>query len=294
MVWNDRLKRLTDDAIKFIQNAEKLALRMDERGFHVAFSGGKDSQVLLALVEMSGCKHHAEMQVTSVDSPNLMRFVRQHYPQVKLNLPKRNMRELILDKGMLPTRQARYCCAELKEKAGAGCCTAIGIRKAESINRAKRHAVEIIGQRIGYDIMDGKLYEQQATWGGQLFDNEKQCNVYCVGGKDKVTVSPIFEWTDKDIWDFIKGNNMPYCDLYDKGFHRIGCLFCPMASPKEKQRELSMFPRFAEKVYIRAIRELMEQGKYDQFDNPQQVFHWWISNQNSKEWLFKHNQPKLF
>ena len=45
---NDRLKRLTDDAIKFIQNAEKLALRMDERGFHVAFSGGKDSQVLLA------------------------------------------------------------------------------------------------------------------------------------------------------------------------------------------------------------------------------------------------------
>ena len=186
---NDRLKRLTDDAIKFIQNAEKLALRMDERGFHVAFSGGKDSQVLLALVEMSGCKHHAEMQVTSVDSPNLMRFVRQHYPQVKLNLPKRNMRELILGKGMLPTRQARYCCAELKEKAGAGCCTAIGIRKAESTNRAKRHAVEIIGQRIGYDIVDGKLYEQQATWGGQLFDNEKQCNVYCVGGKDKVTVS---------------------------------------------------------------------------------------------------------
>ena len=42
---NARLKRLTDDAIKFIQNAEKLALRMDERGFHVAFSGGKDSQV---------------------------------------------------------------------------------------------------------------------------------------------------------------------------------------------------------------------------------------------------------
>ena len=50
----------------------------------------------------------------------------------------------------------------------------------------------------------------------------------------------------------------------------------------------------AEKVYIRAIHELMEQGKYDQVDNPQQVFHWWISNQNSKEWLFKHNQPKLF
>ena len=66
-------------------------------------------------------------------------------------------------------------------------------------------------------------------------------------------------------------------------------------NPSElKDCDRFMFPRFAEKVYIRAIRELMEQGKYDQFDNPQQVFHWWISNQNSKEWLFKHNQPKLF
>lgn len=291
---NDRLKKLTDDAIKFIQNAEKLALRMDKRGFHVAFSGGKDSQVLLALMEMSGCKHHAEMQVTSVDSPNLMRFVRQHYPQVKLNLPKRTMRELIICIGMLPTRMARFCCAELKEKAGAGCCTAIGIRKAESTNRAKRHAVEIIGQRIGYDIIDGNLYEHQATWGEQLFDNEKKCNVYCVSGKDKIVISPIFEWTDKDIWEFIKENNMQYCDLYDKGFHRIGCLFCPMATPKEKQRELSMFPRFAEKIYISAIHELMEQGKYDQFNTPQEVFKWWISNQNAKEWLFEHNHPKLF
>lgn len=39
---------------------------MDGRGFHVAFSGGKDSQVMLALVEMAGVKHHAEMQVTAL------------------------------------------------------------------------------------------------------------------------------------------------------------------------------------------------------------------------------------
>lgn len=72
------------EAIKFIKKAESLAMRMSDKGFHVAFSGGKDSQVLLALMELSGCKYHAEMQVTSVDSPNLMRFVRANYPQVKL------------------------------------------------------------------------------------------------------------------------------------------------------------------------------------------------------------------
>ena len=290
---NDRLNRITDEAIQFIRNAEKLALRMDERGFHVAFSGGKDSQVLLALVEMAGVKYHAEMQVTSVDSPNLMRFVRKHYPQVKLNLPKRNMRKLILDKGMLPTRNARFCCSELKEQAGAGCCTCIGIRKAESVKRAKRHPIEVIGQRIGYDIVDGELHEQN-NWGGQLFDNEQSVNVYCVGGKDKVVISPIFEWTDNDVWEFIHKHKLPYCDLYDKGFHRIGCLFCPMALPRKKARELRMFPKFAERVYIRAIRDLMQEGKYEVFDTPEQVFKWWISNKSAKEFLARQNLPHVF
>lgn len=114
----NRLIQLEKRAIQFIRNAEPLALRMNANGFHVAFSGGKDSQVLLALVEMAGVKHYAEMQVTSVDTPNLMKFVRKHYPQVHLNLPQMNMRQLILKKKMLPTRQARFCCAFLKEQAG--------------------------------------------------------------------------------------------------------------------------------------------------------------------------------
>lgn len=291
---NNQLIELERKAIRFIRNAERLALRMDERGFHVAFSGGKDSQVLLALVEMAGVKHHAEMQVTTVDSPNLMKFVRTYYPQVHLNLPKLNMRQLILKKKMLPTRQARFCCAFLKEQAGAGTCTCLGIRKAESSQRAKRHNVEVLGQRIGYEIHDGQLHTIKG--GEQLFETDTETKIYCVNGKDKVVISPIFEWSDKDVWDFIKGNNMPYCDLYDMGFHRIGCLFCPMASVKEKRKELELFPRFAEKVYIRAIRELMAQtGNYSNFDSPEQVFEWWISNENAADWLSnKRNQQNLF
>nr|WP_235342654.1 hypothetical protein [Bacteroides pyogenes] len=160
----NRIIELERKAIQFVRDAESLALRMDERGFHVAFSGGKDSQVLLALVEMAGVKHHAEMQVTTVDSPNLMKFVRGNYPQVKLNLPELNMRQLIVKKKMLPTRQARFCCACLKEQAGAGTCTCLGIRKAESTKRAKRHPIEVLGQRVGYDIENGKLV--QSTRGG--------------------------------------------------------------------------------------------------------------------------------
>lgn len=130
--------------------------------------------------------------------------------------------------------------------------------------------------------------------GGQLFDVEKDTNVYCVNGKDKVTIAPIFNWSDKDVWDFIRYHNMPYCDLYDKGFHRIGCLFCPMASRKEKQRELEMFPLVAERVYIRAIRELMEKGQYNNFQSPEQCFEWWLSNESAADWISKQQIPRIF
>lgn len=281
------------EAVRFIRKAESLALRMSDKGFHVAFSGGKDSQVLLALMELSGCKYHAEMQVTSVDSPNLMRFVRANYPNVKLNLPKKNMRQLILQKKDMPTRQARYCCAVLKEQAGVGTCTCLGVRAAESSNRAKRKRIEVIGQKgVGFQISDNMLVQESD--GSQLFDMDKEIKTYCINGKDKVVISPIFNWSDNDIWDFIKGNNMPYCDLYDKGFHRIGCLFCPMASVKEKQRELEMFPLVAGRIYIRAIRELMGNGYYDNFDSPEQCFQWWISNENAQQWLTKQKSTSLF
>lgn len=291
---NNRLIELERKAIKFIRNAEQLALRMDSRGFHVAFSGGKDSQVLLALVEMSGVKYHAEMQVTTVDSPNLMKFIRSNYPQVHLNLPKINMRKLILKKKMLPTRQARFCCAYLKEQAGAGTCTCTGVRRYESVQRAKRHPVELFGKRTGWDIQGEQLVPEKG--GEQLFEMDNNTKIYCVTGKDKVIIAPIFDWTDNDVWEFIRHYNMPYCDLYDMGFHRIGCLFCPMASVKEKRRELELFPRVAEKVYIRAVRELMEQtGNYANFDSAEQVFEWWISNENAADWLSnKCHQQNLF
>ena len=45
----NRLKYKIDAAIYFIQRGEKLALSLNEQGYFVAFSGGKDSQVLLWL-----------------------------------------------------------------------------------------------------------------------------------------------------------------------------------------------------------------------------------------------------
>ncbi|MDX9697086.1 MAG: phosphoadenylyl-sulfate reductase [Bacteroidales bacterium] len=42
-------------------------------------------------------------------------------------------------------------------------------------------------------------------------------------------VNPLIEWTEKQVWDYIRSNNIPYNDLHDKGFPSIGCQPCTRA-----------------------------------------------------------------
>ena len=120
---------------------------------------------------------------------------------------------------MLPTRIKRYCCAYLKEQAGQGTTTLVGVRAAESVRRAKRKEIEIQGHKDNSELLD-------------QFNRNEELSHTCIKGKDKIIIMPIFHWTDKDIWNFIKEQEMDYCQLYDEGSKRIGCIFCPMANKK--------------------------------------------------------------
>lgn len=277
------LQRRIDYSIALFRKAEPLALSMDERGFHLAFSGGKDSQVLYHLAQMAGVKFHAEMQVTTLDPPELMSFVRRNYPQVKLNRPEINFYKLIEKKKMLPLRQVRYCCSVLKEQAGAGTCTLTGIRAAESSKRAKRKEVEQIGEK-------GVLFSLD-QW-----SRKSEQGIECVGGKDKIVVSSIFKWSNNDVWAFIRGNGIEYCKLYDEGFHRIGCMFCPMKNIGTKAVERQRYPG-VERAIVRTIQHLIDNNGYmnNHTTVAQDIFDWWISNQSADEFFAtKKQQLKLF
>lgn len=54
----------------------------DNKAYYVAFSGGKDSCVIKRLMDMSGVKYDAHYRVTSVDPPELVRFIKQEHPDV--------------------------------------------------------------------------------------------------------------------------------------------------------------------------------------------------------------------
>ena len=103
-----------------------------EEGYYVAFSGGKDSQCVYHLCKMAGVKFDAHYNVTSIDPPELVRFIKRNYPDVDF-VRKRDkdgkpvtMWTLIPEKGIPPTRLVRYCCEELKESNGAGRVTVTG------------------------------------------------------------------------------------------------------------------------------------------------------------------------
>lgn len=274
------LQRKIDYSIELLRRAEPLALKMHSDGFHLAFSGGKDSQVLYRIAQMAGVKFKAHMQITTLDPPELMHFVRTRYSDVALHRPEINFYQLIIKKKMLPLRHARYCCAYLKEQHGAGTVTLIGIRAAESNRRAKRNEVELYGHKFG-----GSLDQ---------FNRRQEQSVECVGGKDKVIISPILKWTDADVWNFIRGYGIEYCRLYDEGYHRIGCIFCPFASVKTKQMDRQRYPG-VERAIKRSIRVLIDTVQYGSAYNmdEDQIFDWYISNKSIKEYAGMLQQRKI-
>lgn len=132
---------------KVRKSIERLKLFEPEDGYYLAFSGGKDSVTCKALMDMAGVKYDATYRVTSVDPPELVRFIKDVHPDVKREIPLYNdgtpitMWNLIPKKLMPPTRLVRYCCDNLKESGGTGRITVTGVRWAESTNRKRNQGI---------------------------------------------------------------------------------------------------------------------------------------------------------
>ena len=99
----------------------------------------------------------------------------------------------------------------------------------------------------------------------------------------KTLLNPIVDWTDEDVWEFIKTYNIPYCELYDKGYKRLGCIGCPMNT--NAAAALEQYPKYKE-AYIRAFDKMLK--KYEtppkDWENGEAVMDWWLGKKpKSKE-----------
>ena len=99
-------------------------------------------------------KFTAHFSPTTVDPPQLMRFIRRQYPEVIWGKVDKSMYQAAKEMGMVPTMKLRWCCAKFKESSGAGKVTLTGVRHAESVKRAKRKEVEVSGHKFAGDLAE--------------------------------------------------------------------------------------------------------------------------------------------
>lgn len=217
-------------AIARLQDAARLSEHRYKKPLMVTYSGGKDSQVLVALAEHAGINFEVVNSHTTADAPETVYFIREQFKAmeergIKCSIVMPHYKDkpvsmwtLIPQIMIPPTRLMRYCCSVLKETSGKNRFIATGVRWAESTSRKNNRGVMEFNHRNKEKriTMMGDNDEKR-----QLFET---CNL-----KGKMTVNPIVDWLDSDVWDYTHSEHLPVNPLYCEGQKRVGCIGCPMA-----------------------------------------------------------------
>ncbi len=252
----------------------------------VTTSGGKDSDVTLELAQRAGIRFEVQHNHTTADPPETVRYIRETFRKLEdtgirctINMPVYKgqpvtMWSLIPQKLMPPTRVVRYCCEVLKEHGGTGRFITTGIRWEESTRRKKNRGIYERSHRnpekriILMNDNDDKR---------QLFET---CSL-----KAKRVCNPIIDWTEADIWGFIASEHIQTNPLYQCGFHRVGCIGCPLAQLKGRYRDFARYPKY-QRAYIRAFDRMLEErrrrgkidGSWRSGVTGIDIFHWWMED----------------
>lgn len=217
------LQKKINQAIRLLQTFND-----PDNPLEIAYSGGKDSDVILQLAKEAGVNFRAIYKNTTIDPPGTIAHVREMGVEIKH--PVQTFAQLVANKGM-PSRKHRFCCEVLKEYKILYH-PVIGVRREESPRRAKRYKEPTI------------------------------CRLYGEGCETE-QILPILEWTTLDVVEFLQDRGIQCAPVYydDQGqFHperRLGCIGCPLASKKRRIAEFAAYPKMV-KLYIRNLQKFIE------------------------------------
>lgn len=224
-----------------------------EGNVYVAFSGGKDSTVLLNLVRELYPEVPAVFVDTGLEYPEIREFVKTINNVIWLK-PKLSFKQVI-DKYGYPviskeqsqyiyqyrtaksekTKQLRWYGDSKKRfkisdkwkylvdapfKISDQCCTYL-----------KKQPVKKYDKETGFKPFIGKLADESNMRKTQYLRNGG-CNAF---QNKKPTSNPLSIWLEQDIWDYIHQTNIPYSPIYNMGYKRTGCMFCMFGCHLEKE-----------------------------------------------------------
>ena len=176
-----QLQKKIDGAIRLLQSVGKGY----DGEIEVAYSGGKDSDVILQLAKEAGIRFRAIYRNTTIDPPGTIKHVRDMGAEVRQ--PEKPFFALIAKYG-LPNRFNRFCCKYLKEYKVLDKCV-MGVRKAESVRRKARYSEPT-----------------ECRWYGAKKEENHVEAIY-----------PILDWTDDDVREFILDRKITLAPIYYDG-----------------------------------------------------------------------------
>ena len=222
---NKELEKKVVQAVKLLQVCYKAA----REPLELAYSGGKDSDVILELAKMSGIEYRAIYKNTTIDPPGTIKHVKEN--GVEIRRPKDTFFSLMSKRGY-PNRYKRFCCSVLKEYKILDN-SVMGIRKCESTKRSK------------------------------MYTEPTACRIYGSKKNHVNAIYPILDWSDEDELDFIEERGIKLHPLYYREdgsidvTKRLGCMCCPLKYYKKRLQDFKQYPGMV-KSYLRCGNEYLK------------------------------------
>ena len=222
---NKELVKKVEHAVKLLQVCYKSAGEPME----VAYSGGKDSDVILELAKISGIEYRAIYKNSTIDPPGTIKHVKEN--GVEIRRPKDSFFSLMSKRGY-PNRNKRFCCNVLKEYKILDN-SVMGIRKCESTKRAK------------------------------MYTEPTACRIYGSKKNHVNAIYPIHDWSDEDELEFIEERGIKLHPLYYREdgsidiTKRLGCMCCPLKYYKKRLQDFKQYPGMV-KAYLRCGNEYLK------------------------------------
>ena len=246
--------------------AAKEAERLFDMPLTVRYSGGKDSDVILQLAKESlaplGIEFRVTHNLTTADPPDNVYYIRRVFAQLRedgidcrVNIPRRSLWRIMRETLVIPSRVMRVCCGELKERKMPDAPYIVtGVRWAESANRRAKSGIAMVytaSDRTARPAKGGLLTTDDAS-SRRLFE---QCQM-----KGVRVLNPIIDWSDDDVWSYLRDRGIEGNPLYKEGWTRIGCVGCPLAGKRARELAFARYPKLY-KAWADAIAYVIARRK---------------------------------
>ena len=246
---------------------------------YVAFSGGKDSTVLLDLVRSTYPNIKAVFVDTGLEYPEIKKFIKT-INNVETIRPKISFLQ-VLDKYGYPIISktvsmaiSRYRNTKdpiQKEYRMYGSKNGIHIGKAGVIPKKYHFLIDApfkISEQCCTIMKKNPFLKFEKRTGLKPFiglmanDSNYRKKYYLKNGCNAFDLQhpksmPLSFWTEKDIWNYIKKYNINYSNVYDiDGIDRTGCMFCMFGINKEKNDRFEIMKKTHPKIYKYCMEKL--------------------------------------